>query len=336
MENGQSLRSALECTAEAADLDFKRGFDPGSNADWLALVKDVAAFANSGGGLILVGVDDDGVPTGMDVSAFLGIDPADLTNKIHKYTGVHFHDFEITTYQKSGVEIGGLRIGATRMPLVFTRVGTYEASPGQQKTAFSVGTVYFRHGAKSEPATSDDLRSFVDRELELVRRSWLDGIAKVVDAPPGSRIAILPPEAHPTGPSGALPLRLTDDPSAPAYYAVPIDTTHPFRQKEVVREVNSRLAGRRSITSHDILGIRRVYEIQKDIKHCYTQNFASPRYSQAFVDWIVTKFEEDSQFFEKTRARFDQFKAESAPPTQDAAKPVAPSRGLPRRVTGDP
>src|SRR5919106_1038374 len=87
------------------------------------------------------------------------------------------------------------------------RVGTYEVAHGRQKTVFSVGAVYFRHGAKSEPGTSEDLRMFLERELELVKRSWLDGIAKVVEAPAGSRFAILPPETEPAGPSGALPLR---------------------------------------------------------------------------------------------------------------------------------
>ena len=312
MDDEHKLKNALEQRTEAADLDFKVGFDADSSADWLALIKDVAAFANFGGGIILIGVSDDGIPTGADMSTFLAIDPADLTNKVHKYTGTHFHDFEILACQKAGLEIAALRIGSCRTPLVCTRVGTYEVAPGQQKTAFSVGTVYFRHGAKSEPATSDDLRGFIDRELEVIRKSWLDGIAKVVDAPPGSRIAILPPEAHPTGPSGAVPLRLTDDPSAPAYYAVPLDTTHPFRQKEVVREVNARLSGRRSITSHDILCIRRVYEVQKDIRLCYTQNYATPRYSHAFVDWIVDRFDQDSSFFEATKTRFDQLKPKNS------------------------
>jgi len=94
----------------------------------------------------------------------------------------------------------------------------------------------------------------------------LDGIAKVVEAPVGLRFAILPPETQPDGPSGALPLRLTDDPTAPAYYAIPIDTTRPFRQKEVVREVNAKLAGRKTINAHDILCVRRVYSVQKDIE----------------------------------------------------------------------
>ena len=92
-------------------------------------------------------------------------------------------------------------IRSCRVPLVFTRVGTSEIAHGRQKTVFSVGTVYFRHGAKSEPGTSE-----------------------------------------------------------------------------------------------------------KDIKFCYTQNYATPRYSEAFVDWVVQKYEEDESFFNKTKQQFDQVK----------------------------
>ena len=45
---------------ETADLDFKSAFDPASTRDWCELVKDIVAFANSGGGCIVFGVNDDG------------------------------------------------------------------------------------------------------------------------------------------------------------------------------------------------------------------------------------------------------------------------------------
>jgi hypothetical protein len=244
MPTDNALKAFLERTSEAADMDFKSAFDVNAAGDWLEIIKDIVAFANSGGGAILIGVNDDGTLSDAEATRAMGIDPADLTNKIHKYTGMHFHAFEIAEAEKGGREICAITVQSTRIPLVFTRVGTYEITQGRQKTVFSLGTIYFRHGAKSEPGTSDDLRTFLDRELELIRHSWLDGISKVIEAPAGSRIAILPPETQPTGPSGALPVQLTNDPEAPAYYAVPIDTTHPFRQKEVVREVNAALAGK--------------------------------------------------------------------------------------------
>jgi Putative DNA-binding domain/EC042_2821-lke REase len=308
MPSEEGLRTLLARTAETAELDFKSKFEVADAGDWIEIIKDIAAFANSGGGTILIGVNDDGAPSGADVTGALAIDPADLTNRIHKYTSTHFHGFKFIECEKGGHEICAIMIRSCRIPLVFTRVGTYEVAHGRQKTVFSVGTVYFRHGAKSEPGTSEDLRMFLERELELIKRSWLDGIAKVVEAPAGSRFAILPPETEPAGPSGALPLRLTDDPTAPAYYAVPLDTTHPIRQKEVMREVNAKLAGRKTINAHDIFCVRRVYSVEKDIKFCYTQNYATPRYSEAFVDWVVQKYEEDASFFSKTKQQFDQLK----------------------------
>lgn len=302
------LRSALGRTAESTDIDFKSAFDPNFLRDWLELLKDVAAFANSGGGSILVGLHDDGSPSGQDVGNLLAVDPADIGNRIHKYMGQHFSGFELIECQKAGSDICAIRVMPATVPIVFTRVGEFELPDAKKKTVFALGTVYFRHGAKSEPGTSDDLRAFLQRQLDVIKKSWLDGIATVVEAPPGSRLAILPPEGVPSGPGGSLPMQLTSDPNAPAYYAVPLDNTHPYRQKEVVREVNQRLAGKRAINNHDVLSIRRAYSIQKNIGFCYTQNFASPRYSPQFVEWMVAEYEKDNLFFEKAKERYDALK----------------------------
>ena len=311
MPQDDALSEALARTSETEHVDFKSSFDVDATRDWLELIKDIAAFANSGGGYILVGLNDEGFPSGADVGGLLAVDPADFGNRIHKYTGKHFAGVEFIECEKSGVEVCAVRVSAVHVPIVFTRVGETELPDGKKKTAFALGTVYFRHGAKSEPGTSDDLRAFLNRELELIRRSWLDGIAKVVEAPTGSRFAVLPPEGAPTGPSGSLAMQLTSDPGAPAYYAVPLDKTHPHRQKEVVREVNLRLAGKKTINSHNVICIRRVYSIQKEINYCFTQNFASPRYTQQFVDWIVDQYLNDNTFFDKTRAKFDALKVTS-------------------------
>lgn len=311
MDKDDQLAEAMLATSESSSVDFKQSFNPSAIAEWLELLKDIIAMANSGGGVILIGIADDGSSPGTDVSTALSLDPADIGNKIHKYTGIHFHDFEIIGCQKNDNEVCALLVGPSDVPIVFTNVGTYEVQPGRQKTAFSVGTVYFRHGAKSEPGNTEDLRKFVERRLETIRRSWLEGISKVVEAPPGSRIAIMPPRDASQNEPGAVPLRLVDDPTAPAYYAVPIDKTHPYRQKEVIQQVNAKLASKRAITAHTIVCIRRVFNIQKDIKLCYTQNYASPRYSDAFVDWIVSQYEGNNKFFEETKAKFDRLKLES-------------------------
>ena len=309
MSTVAQFESILSRSSETDDLDFKAEFH-NKLGDWLEIIKDVVAFANSGGGTILIGTNDDGSSSGADVSLICETDPADITNKINSYTGIQFHAFDITKAEKDGKDVCVISIRPARIPIVFTKVGNYEPTPGAKpKTAFNIGTVYFRHGAKSEPGNSEDLRKFVEREVEFVKNSWLSGIAKVVEAPAGSRVAILPPESEPAGPSGVLPLRLTEDPTAPQYYAIPIDTTHPHRQKEVVGEVNKQLSGSRKITTHDILCIRRVFEIQKNIEFCYTQNYASPRYSDKFVSWIVGEYDKNKAFFAETKEKYDKIKS---------------------------
>jgi hypothetical protein len=73
--------------------------------------------------------------------------------------------------------------GVTEAPLVFRQLGIYEKD-GKRKTAFArgAGAVYFRHGAKSEPATTEDLRNVIGRRVEDIRNSRLGGIMKLVTA----------------------------------------------------------------------------------------------------------------------------------------------------------
>lgn len=52
---------------ESRSLDFMESFDPTQLSEWLEVVKDLVAMANSGGGLIVVGVCNKGQPSTADV-----------------------------------------------------------------------------------------------------------------------------------------------------------------------------------------------------------------------------------------------------------------------------
>ena len=306
-----SIEESLALGHEIDCVDFKREFDPTSNPQWLELLKDIVAMANSGGGIILLGLDDDGLPSSGDVSHLFELDPADITNKIYKYTDHQFHDFQFIEASKRDITICALVVGPAPIPIIFTKPGTYSIENNRQKTAFSAGTVYFRHGAKSEPGCTDDLRSSFERLLSFTKSSWLDGIAKIVEAPAGARIAVLPPEIRQSDSPQAVPIRIVDDPTASPYFALKVDDTHPHRGKEVIALVNQRLSPHKSITSHTIVCIRRVHQIQKDIRLCYTMNYSAPRYSNDFVEWIVAQYEKNSSFFEEVKLAYDRLKTEN-------------------------
>lgn len=294
----------LKAKRESKHVDFKSFFDPGSTGEWCELVKDIVAMANSGGGVIMIGLDNGGIPSKKDVKPILELDHAKLVDKIHKYTGYQFSELEIHEAKKQDETVAVIEISAVKVPMVFQEVGTYEALPGKQKTAFSKGTVYFRHGAKSEPGTTEDIRNVIDRQLEAIRGEWLDGVKKVVTAPQGSAVTVFAGEVKESKSPDATPIRLVDDPDAPGYRLIDHDTTYPYRQTELVYVVNGMLPESVEVNTYDILAIRRIHKIDGDARYCHTPKFSSPQYSDNFAKWIVDRHKEDKDFFKKVRQQF--------------------------------
>src|SRR3990172_7254577 len=93
---------ALNATRESKYIEFKEAFNVSSQGEWCEIIKDVVAIANTGGGVILIGLDNFGAPSGFDVKPILEFDSADITNKINKYTGVQFSEFELSEEEKHG------------------------------------------------------------------------------------------------------------------------------------------------------------------------------------------------------------------------------------------
>lgn len=294
-----------EAKTETASVDFKTGFDTRSLREWVEVIKDLVSMANSGGGSIVFGVNDDGTPSGADLSNLEKVDPATITDKLSKYIGRQFSDFRLERIQRFGSPAIALVVKASPIPLVFTAPGTYEVptqtGKQQQQTAFGKGTVYFRHGAKSEPGNYDDLRMVVEREVERIRASWLDGVAKVTAAPPGSVISVLPPEVKvERAAQEATPVRLTHDASAPAVRAPEFDVLFPYRQKEVMTQLAARLPGLR-ITPHDVQCVRKVHKLDDDPTYSFKHKFGSRQYSDAFVALLVEEYNADPNFFHAAR-----------------------------------
>jgi hypothetical protein len=186
---------------------------------------------------------------------------------------------------------------------VFTKPGTYPISENRQKTAFSAGTVYFRHGAKSEPGETNDLRMAMERQLKITRAGWLKGLRRVIAAPRGSQVLTFPAgvNVRDSASSDARAIRIVDDPDAPAFRRLDYDITHPFRQKEAMAEINRGLAGRAAINSYDVQCINRVHDIQSREAFYHCPRYSSPQYSREYISWVIGQYGQDNEFFLRTR-----------------------------------
>ena len=273
--NDALIAKARSAKRASRHVEFKESFDPTSEEDWREIVKDVVALANSGGGVILFG------------SALPTVGPAAIAERLHPFTGDHVADVEVVEVDREGRRLTAWLIAPAPVPIVLER-----------------GTVYFRHGAKSRPGTTEDIRRAMERAVRSIRKEWLAGVRKVVEAPAGSRVSVLLPEIRESTSSRAAPIRITEDPTAPAYRVVDPDSTYPFRQKELIAEVRSRLPDGIAFNSFDVVAVRRAHGIDSKREFSFKPRFGSRQYSRRLVDWLVAQFEADAGFFEKARLKY--------------------------------
>lgn len=267
-------------------MEVRTAFEP------VQVVRDVAAMANSGGGVIV-----------LDGQA--GVDEELIHEQLAHYAEPEFESFAVEPLERGGrPSVAVVVDGVRNAPLVFTRSGRYRDANGGEHVAFVRGGLYFRHGAKSEPATGEDVREFIRRQLEATRTQWLANIRQVMHAPDGAEVAVVETAERDEEGRPTL-IRLTTDPHAPLYGQVDPDQSHPYRQKEVIREVNARL-GEGAVNAFDVLSVRRVHAVSEETRpeFVHVPKFGSPQYSDAFVDWLVEEQRRDARFFEQAKKSY--------------------------------
>lgn len=81
--------------------------------------------------------------------------------------------------------------------------------------------------------------------------------------------------------------------------------THPYRQKELIEQVNEMLEDEAEINSYDVQCVRKAHKIDKRPEFHYESGIkgAPKQYSHGFADWMVRRFRQDSGFFENARQR---------------------------------
>ena len=165
----KSASDAMVAKSESEWVDFKGEFDYKKHGSKQELVKDIVAFANSGGGYILVGVTDDGKanPNTDAFKDFKEKDISELENAIDSCTGGCSKDVRIekTLQNRDGIEIVLLKIYPSPYPLLLTDNGGYQSGT-KQKSAFNRGTMYIRSGSRSMPADNSYLK---EKITELVK-----------------------------------------------------------------------------------------------------------------------------------------------------------------------
>ncbi|HEY3392244.1 MAG TPA: hypothetical protein VGK58_06040 [Lacipirellulaceae bacterium] len=272
-----------------------RTFEAAADRDWLQLIRDIVAIANTGGGDIPLRVTAEAA----------AITRSDVLRRLDEFSDSTFDDIELRSEGDAKVVI--LTIGPALFPIVFTKPGNH-ADPNDAENrieVFAAGSIYFWHAERSEPGGTGDLREFFERLLRRVRRRWLRGIRRVLKAPIDSVVqgAGARKVSKPRIESAAnlQPVRITTDPDAPALQPQDVERLYPWRQKDLLGELKARL-GRRSLTTYDIQAVRRHHRLDERPEFVFHLPGAGRRYSPAAADWFMEQHESDPEFFAKARS----------------------------------
>lgn len=294
------VSKALAAAGEAEAFAFKRDFQA-TAAGWLDAVRDMAALANSGGGVIFFGLDEHGVPSGADLSALDGVDATAIANEFQKFTGVR-PGIQKRALEKAGQRLVAWLVAEADHPIPFIHANAnpalgHNSQPGASAPAGPArGSVYFRHGAKSEPAEPADFARFFERKLEQKRKLWTEAIRQVMETPAG-KMAVVLYDDEPQPLTAALPE------AAPRYVPADPDRTHPYTPKELIATFNERVSDRR-INNYDILAVRYHHGLDDREEFIFHIHMASPRYSDQFLEWLIGCHRADPEFFDHARAAY--------------------------------
>lgn len=193
-------------------VDFKEKFDPDSQKSWIELAIDSVAFANTNGGYIVFGVaDKTWALTGLPPSAASALaDTKKVLEKVNRGLApvlTRLRCREISHDGKSFIIVASPCDPETTH--IFESNLTWSPEPGKVVTVVAKGNIYVRRVASNQLLTSADFELLIERRLRHFREKILDGISRVVDAPPGHEIVTL---VQGTDASGSKILTVADAP----------------------------------------------------------------------------------------------------------------------------
>lgn len=183
-------------------VDFKEAFDPKSEKCWIDLATDCVAFANTNGGYIVLGVrDKTWNQVGLDATVATGLsDTKKVLEKVNRnlvpvLLGVRTRHFQIEEKHFVVIYVPC----SEDCTHIFESNLDWQPEPGKTLTRVSKGAIYVRRSASNQVLTSADFEALLQRRLQHFRRKVLDGVARVVNAPPGHDVVTIVQTSDATG-----------------------------------------------------------------------------------------------------------------------------------------
>jgi hypothetical protein len=174
-------------------LDYKQTIDISSDKQWYGITKDISAFANTFGGYLLFGIDNNANIVGVarDVADIIK-DASKIQQKINRTLEPHISNIRSKEYRYGSNVVIAVFIPQSRgVTHLISKQAKYEQPSGDTKIALNAGTFYVRRSAANHLGDSRDFDAVVERRIDSFRDSLIEKVARVVKSPENSDVFIL-------------------------------------------------------------------------------------------------------------------------------------------------
>ncbi len=175
-------------------VDYKLTMDIDSESAWLELTKDVSAFANTSGGYLFYGSDDNNKSVVGVTRAVANVlkDSNNIQQKINRHLEPEVTGLRSKTFRIEGKTVTVVFIpqstGRTHM---ISKDGQFNYPSGKTKIVLRKGTFYVRRSGGNHLGDSRDFDDVIERRIDQFREALLDKVTKVVNMPLSSDVYIL-------------------------------------------------------------------------------------------------------------------------------------------------
>jgi hypothetical protein len=186
--NNPKYQASIAAATETRVIDFKAAMNwrTATKCERFELLKDVAAMANVGSGLLIVGRDGPAHTTGTvseeDAQSF---DPTEVNKVVHKYLSPS-HECRVERERVGDdllIVVDVPEFEAT--PLIFQETGNCGAKECKNAPHFRAGDIYIRTKAQQTQrvTTADDMRELVSRSIRKTSDELVFSIQRMLTAP---------------------------------------------------------------------------------------------------------------------------------------------------------
>lgn len=184
----------IDYAEEDDRVDYKETVALDSEKEWLGLTKDISAFANTHGGYLIFGVNDqkkEVVGLSRKVAAVLK-DVNNLQLKINRHLEPDISRLRSKAFRQAGKTFVVIYIPQSlNVTHLIKKDGVFKQQCGKPKTILHQGTFYVRRSASNHLGDSRDLDDIVERRIDQFRDALIDKVARVVKTPAESDLFIL-------------------------------------------------------------------------------------------------------------------------------------------------